>query len=232
MMPKTVWVLLALLTSTSLAGQAEFSWGVELYPNFSSRRLVAQTTEFDQEEADRLENLEVARFSYSAGLAGYWRTDRIGFKTGLFFTESGYETRRQEIDPREESPDGAESKRVQYAHQYIEIPGELLFYQNLNAKNDFLFSMGISAAVNLSNRERTTFLIGDTNDRQTTTAPGNFTSLGFSFISGLGWEHQFSRFALSLQPTFQFWLRGLLNDESAIFNRNLYSVGLRTGVKF
>jgi hypothetical protein len=56
--------------------------------------------------------------------------------------------------------------------------------------------------------------------------------LGYSFISGLGWEHHFNGFTTMIQPTFQFWLSGLLNDPLEQYNRNLYSVGVRTAVKF
>jgi hypothetical protein len=226
-------LLVACCLSGSLLAQSELKVGVELFPNISHRRLVAQFNDTDPNETRRLETLEVSRFSYSAGVMAQWRSERIAFKTGAYFVESGYQTRRTEVDLRDDVPDGAEDQRIDYVHYFIEIPAEILFYQTLNDKNDFLFSMGLSMAVNIANRERVTYYTSDVSER-VTQEPGdtNFSGLGYSFISGLGWEHHFDGFTTMIQPTFQFWLGGLLNDPLARYNRNLYAVGVRTAVKF
>lgn len=232
-MKRTGFLLIACCIASSLFAQSELKVGVELYPNISHRRLVAQFNDVDPNETQRLENLEVSRFSYSAGVMAQWRTDRIGFKTGAYFVESGYQTRRTEVDLRDDIPDGAEDQRINYVHYFIEIPAELLFYQTLDDKNDFLFSMGLSMAVNIANRERTTYYTDDITEQVSEAPVGqNFSGLGYSFISGLGWEHHFEGFSTLIQPTFQFWLGGLLNDPIARYNRNLYAVGVRTAVKF
>jgi hypothetical protein len=226
-------LLAACCLAGSLFAQSELKVGVELFPNISHRRLVAQLNDVDPNETQRLENLEVSRFSYSAGLMAQWRNERIAFKTGAYFVESGYQTRRMEVDLRDDIPDGAEDQRTNYVHYFIEIPAELLFYQTLDDKNDFLFSMGISMAVNIANRERITYYTDDISEQVTEKPEGdNFSGLGYSFISGLGWEHHFDGFTTMIQPTFQFWLSGLLNDPLEQYNRNLYSVGVRTAVKF
>ena len=232
-MPRLLFILVACLMSGTVFGQSELKVGIELYPNISHRRLVAQLNDVDSEETQRLEHLEISRFSYSAGVMAQWRNERIAFKTGVFFVESGYQTRRTEVDLRDDIPDGAEDQRINFVHYFIELPAELLFYQTLNDKNDFLFSMGLSMAVNIANRERKTFYTDDVSERVTDEPENdNFSGLGYSFISGLGWEHHFEGFTVMLQPTFQFWLGGLINDPLAQYNRNLYSVGLRTAVKF
>lgn len=226
-------LLIALTTATGLSAQAALRWGVEVFPNVSHRRLVAQFNDVDPDETQRLENLEVSRLSYTAGLMAQWRAERIGFKTGLYFVESGYQTRRTEVDLRDDIPNGAEDQRINYISYFLEVPAELLFYQTLDDKNDFLFSMGISIALNIANRERTTFYIDDIEEPVTVEPEGNnFAALGYSFVTGLGWEHHFDGFSILLQPTFQFWLSGLLNDPSARYNRNLYAVGVRAGAKF
>lgn len=232
-MKKPGLFFIAFGVAVSLSAQSELKVGVELYPNISHRRLVAQLNDVDPEETQRLENLEVSRFSYTAGVMAQWRTERIAFKTGVYFVESGYQTRRTEVDLRDDIPDGAEDQRINYLHYFIEVPAELLFYQTLDDKNDFLFSMGLSMAVNIANRERTTYYTDDIEEQVSEEPEGsNFSGLGYSFISGLGWEHHFDGFSTLIQPTFQFWLVGLLNDPLAPYNRNLYAVGVRTAVKF
>ncbi len=226
-----VWLFLSL--SCAAFAQSSLQWGIEIYPNVSNRRLLPQN-DVSQDQIDQLEGLEVAKFSYSAGLTASWRRERIGFKTGLNFVESGYQTRRVEVDPRDEVPEGADDQRTAYQSFFLEVPAELQFFQSFNKKNDFLFMLGFSAAFNISTRQRTTFFLGDTEEAEVETLDsGDYTGLHFSFLTGLGYQHSFSdNLAVLLQPNFQFWLTGLLSDPNARINRSLYSVGLRLGVKF
>lgn len=225
---------LTVLAVLPMSAQEGFSWGIELFPNISHRRITPLINDVTVQEIEVFENLEINRFSYSGGLMAYWRQEKVGFKTGLTFVESGYQTKRTEVDLREDAPPGADRKQVQHLNYFLEAPAEVLFYQQLNPRNEFLFSMGLALAVNLFNRERTTFFVGDVETQRSAEPEDlNFSRMGYSFLTSLGWEHHFrSGFDLALQPTFQFWLSGLLNEPNARINRSLYATGLRLSVKF
>jgi hypothetical protein len=218
--------------TASISAQATFSWGINGTPNFSHRRLIAQDV-IDRPVIDSLEALEIARFSYSAGLHVRWRTDRVGFQTGLNFVNSGHRTQRVLVESSDPAPPNADEKRTVYQHLLIEAPAELYFFQEIDEKNDFFFMMGLSFAYMLNNSANIIFYNGESSDVVTATEDGRFSSINYSFLTGMGWEHDFNeRFSLSLQPTFQFWLRPLFNDISVPLNRNLYAVGLRASLLF
>lgn len=214
----------------SLFSQAEFKWGLEVYPNYSHRRLIAQTT-ISNSEIRELEAMEVGRFSYTGGLFAQWRGQRAGFQAGLRFMDTGYRTVRTNLSPDDFPPPGAEQKRDIYQNFNLEIPAELQFYHELNEKNDFFFMIGLSLAYNLANYHKTAFYTGETPEvRREKADNDNFARIHYSFQSGMGWEHHFNEgFAIVVQPTFQFWMSSLLKETD--INRNLYSVGLRLGVK-
>lgn len=221
----------SLFSFYSAISQAEFGWGVEAYPNFSHRRLIAQTT-VPREEIRALEALETGRLSYTAGLFGQWRGQRAGFQTGLRFMETGYRTIRTNISPDDEPPQGAEQKREIFRNLNLEIPAELQFFQKMDEKNHFFFMLGLSLAYNLSNYQETAFYTGESRQvRREKTGNDNFTRIHYSFQSGMGWEHRISEgLSIIVQPAFQFWPTALLKETE--INRNLYSYGLRLGVKW
>ncbi len=225
--------LFVCLAIAGLSAQSGLSWGVEVYPNISNRRLIAQPT-IPQTEINAVNASETSKFSYTVGGVVSWRQERIGFKTGLLLMESGYQTVRQEVDLRDDIPAGAEEEQTAFQHYFLEVPAELYFYQSLNDRNDFLFSMGLTAAFNVANRERVTYFFGDTDSRESVSLDNSeFTNLHFSFITSMGYQYAVSEgFRLVIQPTFQFWLRSLLNNPNAEYNRNLYSLGVRLGGRF
>ncbi len=220
-----------LFAATLGSSQAEFGWGLEVYPNFSNRRLIAQAG-ISNQQIQELEALEAARFSYSAGLFAQWRGGRAGFQAGLRLMDTGYRTVKTSLSADDSPPPGAAEKRIVYQNLFIEAPAELQFFQELDDNNDFFFMMGLSLAFNLANKDKTIFYTGESRTVNSETPnQDNFSNLSYSFLTGIGWEHQFSdSFSVVLQPTFQFWLQALLIE--ADINRNLYSVGLRLGAKF
>lgn len=229
-MKRFLFLLGGMLFCFSVFCQAEFKWGLEVYPNYSHRRLIAQTT-IPNSEIRELEAMEVGRFSYTAGLFAQWRGQRAGFQAGLRFMDTGYRTVRTNLSLDDFPPPGAEQKRNIYQNLNLEIPAELQFYQELNEKNDFFFMIGLSLAYNLANYNNTVFYTGEKPDVRREKADNeNFARIHYSFQSGMGWEHHFSEnFSVVVQPTFQFWMSALLKETD--INRNLYSVGLRLGVK-
>lgn len=233
MMQRIFGLVLLLAFALPATAQSSLQWGVELFPNLSYRRLLPRN-DINRDQIDAVDDMEQGKFSYSAGLVATWRKERIGFKTGLTFVESGYQKRRMEVDLRDNVPPGAEDERTAFQNLFIEVPAEMLFFQNFDPKNQMYFSMGLAAAFNIDNRERVTYYFGDTQDVVSEQLDNSeFSALHFSFVSGMGYQHDFDQgFSLFVQPTLQFWLTSLLNDPNAEFNRNLYAVGLRFGGKF
>jgi len=228
--------LLLLIVATGLAApvwaQNLPQLGLLAYPNFSGARIAAGSF-LNNAQIDSLERRETNRTSISAGLVVQWQAEKAGFRSGIQYTESGYASIREPIPGGSNSPEGASTQRLQYKSFFLEIPAELLFIHQPDSKNKVNFSMGLSAAFNFRNTEQTDFFSGEKiASQQVTLGNALFTPLHISFITGMGWQHDISpKIAFFAQPTFQFWFNGLLR-EAIDLNRNLYAIGLKTGILF
>lgn len=222
-----LFLFLGLLANDVLA-QAELNWGLQVTPQYSNRRLIAQST-IDQADVRALEELEIGRFAYSAGAVVRWKSERVGFLTGLNFVNIGHQTEWRPVTPSDPAPPNSIEKRTVYRNLFIEAPAELQFFQSFDDKNALFFMMGLTFAYNLNNATQLIFTNGETEEVvEEPTDNEQFADINYSFITGMGWEHQLGeRLAFSLQPTFQFWVRPLLTDIDVDFNRNLYSLGFR-----
>lgn len=220
------------LLSLDLAAQEGTWYSINLYPNFADRRLIVFDN-LNQDQIDAIDSLEAAKPSYSIGGAIQWRGEFIGFQLGANLVNTGYRSIRQAIPADDPFAGQAEEYEQTFSTYMIELPVEFTFYQTLNENNEFFFMMGTGIAYNLSNRTRTT-LFTNSSENPVDSAPTdgvNFRKINLEFQAALGWEKAFTpNFRLVVQPHFQFWLRGLYVDE--LINRNLYSLGVRVGVKF
>ena len=215
-----------LIGTILLAQDSGFAWGISLYPNSSGRRLVALGN-YDEEFVRETEALETTKFSYSAGLIAEWKGEKLGFRTGLNYMQSGYQTIKQLFPTDEPNPDNASHIRQQFNNTYIEAPVEFLFSQSLKEGSALFFMLGASFAVNLSNKTNTILYFGETNQSNSSDTEGDFRPFNYAFQSGMGWKTDIGEnFTIVIQPHFQFWLKGLLEDN--LVNRNLYSLGLKT----
>ena len=212
-----------------LAQDNSFTWGVQAYPNYSGRRLVALAN-YSDEEIQELEALETGMFGYSAGVMAEWRGDKLGMRLGLNYMNAGYQTIRQRL--QQDDPNAPSEQQIQYVSNFIEVPVEFLFSHDLKeAKASMFFMLGASFAYNFSNQTRTVEFFGETNRSASVDTEGDFRTFHTAFQSGIGMELGIGeRVILLFQPNFQFWLQGLLED--ADLNRNLYSVGMKVGAFF
>lgn len=220
------------LLAIDLSAQQGTWYSINLYPNYSNRRLIVFES-LTQDQIDVIDSLEAQKPSYAIGGAIQWRGEFVGFQVGANFVNTGYRSIRQAIPSGDPFEGQAEEYKQEFVNYLLEIPAELTFYQTLNDKNEFFFMLGTGFAYSLSNNTRTTlFSNGGTNQNETMpSAPQQFRAINMEFQAALGWETQFSpTLRLVVQPHFQFWLRGLYVDE--LINRNLYTVGIRLGVKF
>lgn len=220
------------LLSLDLAAQEGTWYSINLYPNFADRRLIVFDN-LNRDQIEAIDSLEASKPSYAIGGAIQWRGEFIGFQLGANLVNTGYRTIRQRIPAEDPFAGQADEYEQTFSTYLIELPIELTFYQTLNENNEFFFLLGSGIAYNLANRTRTT-LFSNSSNTPVDNAPTEgvlFRNINLEFQAALGWEKAFSpNFRLLVQPHFQFWLRGLYVDE--LINRNLYSLGVRVGVKF
>lgn len=220
------------LPAGDLAAQVGTWYSINLYPNYSNRRLIVFDN-LNQDQIDIIDSLEAAKPSYAIGGAIQWRGDFIGFQVGANFVNTGYRAIRQPIPADDPFAGRAEEYQQTFTNYMVEIPVELTFYQTLNENNEFFFLLGSGLAYSISNRTRTTlFSNGGTNPVENMpTDDKDFRSVNLEFQAALGWEKALNpELRIVVQPHFQFWMRALYLDEP--INRNLYSLGVRVGVKF
>jgi len=218
--------LLISVASSSLLAQQYSGIGINLFPNYSHRRLV----NFDismQAQVDSLELNEVARPSYSGGFFLSYRGSKAGVQVGLNYSQSGYRGKRQTIPFGDPNRANFNEQQYQFRAQSIEVPFSVQFYQNLSDKDDFFFALGSGISYNIINQDIITRFNGETSDREVSDIENDdFRRINYSFQTAMGWEHKFSdRIVMSLAPTFRLWLGGIKRD--ALLNRNLYQFGLR-----
>ncbi len=230
---KKFLVLFGLLVGLGMYAhaQASFFWGPVVEPNLSHRRLIAFSN-ISQLAIDSLEDRETSKPSLSLGIFAGWRKDKIGFRFGALYMNTGYRTVRELIPPNEPDAANATERRYVYQNHNIEIPLELQFGQELDSKNRFFFAMGTGASFNFNNQTKTILFAGEKVDSRIEKSDNAlFRKLNYSFRAGFGWEHDLSEnFSVIIEPTFKIWMQGVLVDNE--LNRNLYSMGIRVAFQF
>ena len=213
------------------AQEARFFWGPELYPNYTAPRLLTYGN-LSLPEREALQEQEIGRPAYALGLNAGWSGEKLGFRFGLRFAESGYRTRREPFPNDLPNPEGITESRALYTQYRIDIPLSLDFSHQLDNRNRFFFSMGMAAGLQLAQRESNVLYFGDIQEKRPGESPDYaYRRLNWAFHTSMGWETYFSdNLSLSLAPTFQFWLSPLL--QGAPIDRSLYSVGLLLGLRF
>ncbi len=231
-MPRLPILFLLLLSTLALHAQdsqARAGWGLSLEPSLSGRRLVGFG--LPDAEIKRLDSLERNTLGYGAGLFYSMRGEKVGVQIGLNYVQLGYDTRRTLLPENSPYRDGYDEIREGFRSRLLELPFSLLFYQSLGSRDDFYFLLGANAGFALSQTTNLTLYNESSSERISLEPEGDFRRLNFAFRTGMGWEHLLgTNWVLSLQPTFTFWLNGVLQETLEV-NRNLYSLGLRVAVR-
>lgn len=224
-------ILLLLFFPVSLFCQSDFNWGISVFPHLAGTRLISFGL-LSEEEIAEINEREITRFGYAGGLFAQWKGEKLGFQVGLNFMDTGYRTVKEPIPADDPNPQGATDRRLLYQYQYIELPVEVLFYQNFRNKHAFFFMLGASASYNINNYETTILDLGDSQSRSREKLPQeDFNSFNYAFQAGVGYETELSeKVGLFFEPVFQFWLKEVFKDME--LNRSLYTVGLKVGVRF
>ncbi|MEL6657163.1 MAG: outer membrane beta-barrel protein [Bacteroidota bacterium] len=226
-----IMLILMISAGTTLVAQQYSGIGINLFPNYSHRRLV----NFDislQNEADSLELNEISRPSYATGFFLSYRGRKAGVQVGLNYSQTGYRGTRQQIPFGDPNRVNFNEQQYQFRAQNIELPFAVQFYQTLSDTDDFFFMLGSGISYNLSNQNIITRFNGETSAREVLDdEDDDFRRVNYSFQTAMGWEHKFSdRFVMSLAPTFRLWLAGVKRD--ALLNRNLYQFGIRLTMRW
>ncbi len=229
---RTYLFLFAGLLCFSLWAQTNKStgFGLEIYPHFSNSRLLSGGL-IGFREAARIDSLEGVAQGYGLGLFFEQKGEKMGFQLGLRYLYTGYDRSRGPLDFNPGQPSTGPDFSARFRAQFIEIPFYWNFYQALNKKTSFFFSLGLASGIHLkSQTEQTIFL---PNGPETSLAETNTTYRGFNIalLTAVGIRTVFSeRIAVSLQPNFEYWLRGNALDDEDQLDRNLYNIGLRLGI--
>lgn len=206
-------------------GVVEQSFGLELMPHRGNRRLTGgQGVNFA--ELERQDSLESGVGGFSVGLLYESRVNKIGFTTGVRYLETGYDVDEQ---PLGGGPTARFSETVRA--RYLSVPFELNFHQDITPKDRVCFMLGLAANLHLETiRERTTFNDGVALGTEIvpTASDVSFRSPVVSLNAGIAFDHKFTnRWAVKVQPVFQFFLQGNQRSAAAQTNRNYYQLGLR-----
>lgn len=233
LLKKTVFPIALWCMALVAGAQTTQNWGLQINPNFSSRRLVVFES-LSQAEIDAIDSIETYKPSWSAGLFVQWRGEKVGFQMGLNFMDTGYRTIKTQVLPDDPDAANASQRRITYQNYFLEAPIDLYFYQALDDNNEFIFTFGTGVGYNLTNFRKQQLYQGDSkgdSSRETDPDNDNFRKVAMEIRFGMGWETQLSeRLSFALLPNFQFWTKGLYQD--AGINRHLYAIGVQGMLRF
>ena len=235
-MPKILRYLVAFLLPllpAALCGQTtdvvEQSIGLEIMPHRGNRRISGgQGVTF--RELERQDSLESGAPGYSFGIVYESRVNKVGFTTGVRYLETGYDVAPQ---PLGGNPDVTFADEVRA--RYLSVPFEFNFNQDITAKDRVGFMLGVAAHLHLKTLRQRTIVREGVAEAPLEIEPDpdlSFRSPIVSLNTGITFDRKLSeRWALKVQPNFQFFLQGNQRENLNLTNRNYYQLGVRVIVK-
>jgi len=224
-------LLLFLFFCTSLQAQTyERSFGLELAPHNGGNRITSGGGAVIR-SLELQDSLESGLGGYGVGLLFESRADKIGFTTGLRYIRTGYEVVENGLD----GPTVGMDRREQVTAQYLELPFEVNFHQDISEKNRALFMLGLAANIHLGTKtERSTRFDGV--EQGTVVLPNDpereFRPVVLSLNTGIGFDRKLGEnWAVRIQPYFRFFLQGNLKSNFDQLNRNYFQTGVRVVVR-
>ena len=225
-------ILFCCSTFSSLFAQAVFSWGLNLYPNLSDRRLINTGGRLSEKAIAELDELEKGVFSYAAGLDMQWQAEKVGLAIGLRYRTAGYQAGRTVIPPEDPNSDFADESEFRFRKSSVELPVDMLFFFDLDDDKALFFSMGTSFNYQLDAKNELTLYRNSGPETETVDPDYEFRNFNYAFQTGMGWQTRLNnKLLLSIHPNFQFWFKGIYEDRAEI-NRNLYNLGVKVGLHF
>ena len=218
--------LLCLFPSLASAQVQERSYGLEAGLHQGGRRISAgASVPFLQLE--RQDSIESGRGGYTVGLLFESRAGKIGFTAGLRYLTTGYGFAETFAD----GPGFGTDFETEVRAQYLEIPFELNFHQDITERDRVSFMLGVGANVHLGTvTEETTIIEGVRQEPRRVEDDGTegFRPLVVSLNTGMAYDRKLGdNFAVKVQPYFRFFLQGNLQQDFSAFNRNYFQTGVR-----
>ena len=212
------------------SNNSKFKFGISFSPYSCYRRLNYQ--DINRWLNDILNNEEISKYGFSAGLAVQYRISRkIRIESGIQYSDQGEKTIKIPltwITPNQSYP--VNSYDVIH-YQFIGIP--LIFdYCIPQNKMTYFFSGGFSGSVFLNKR---TTVISEYEDGHKTKTSSNkdigYATFNLAAVIGLGASYDLSkRLTIQLQPIFIQSLNSIIVDKNA--KVYLYSIGVNFGLLY
>lgn len=207
----------------------ERAFGLEIGAHQGGRRIAGGDLPIQQVE--RQDSVENGIGGYVLGLIYESRADKIGFTAGVRYLRTGYEVVENGLN----GPSIGNDFRDEVNAQYLQLPLELNFHQNITEKDRVLFMLGVAGNIHLKTvTERTRFLDGV--DQGTEIIPDdeelNYQPVVLSLNTGIGFDRKLGEdWAVRVMPYFNFFLQGNIKQDLGQLNRNYYQTGVRVTVK-
>lgn len=222
--------LLCLISAADLTAQVnERAFALEVALHQGGRRLTGAGLDFRTLELQ--DSIEGGRGGYSVGLLFESRAGKLGFTSGVRYLRTGFTV-------TDNGTDGAgfgTDVNDEITAEYVEIPFELNFHQDITPKDRVGFTFGLSANVHLrtvTRRITTIEGVAGLEEEVPDNFGADFRRVVPAFTTGLIYDRRLGeRWAVKVQPFFRYFLRGNLAEEFNVFNRNYYQTGVRATVK-
>jgi hypothetical protein len=224
----------------ALSGNAQtkkFAFGINFYPNYTVG-IISNDGNTPGSVQAGFDAIETWKPCLSSNIfVEYTINEKSMLGFGMGYQNNGEKTQKLQliyaydpitgqpiIDPSEPS----EAKFVYNRHN-LELP---IYYKRMFGKR-FYLQAGVSGMINLLNTSTTVkYYLDDSKERKTSTDNStDFRRFNIAVNLGCGWNYLTrDKFTLFVQPSFQYGILGV--SKTASLNRNFFSTGISTGIKF
>jgi hypothetical protein len=224
----------------ALSGNAQskkFSFGINLFPNYSAG-IISNDGNTPGSVENGFDAIETWKPCLSSCIFVEYNINEksmLGF--GMGYQNNGEKTKKLElifaINPQTGQPiinpsDPSYAKFVYNRHN-LELP---IYYKRMFGKR-FYVQAGVSGIINLFNTSTSiNYYLDDSKERNTSIDNStNFRRINLAANLGCGWNYLTrDKYTLYAQPSLQYGILGV--SKSASLNRNFFSMGISTGIKF
>lgn len=174
---------------------------------------------------------ETGKFGYTTGLSlDFECSKRIGFQTGLLYSNKGYQTTKQDMYYPSPDPSVPVQIKTVYNFHYLDVPFKVNF---VTGKNKVKFIAGAGITVNFPLEENEKNILNYSNGdikKEKHSSTYDYEKLNISSLVSLGVEYKLKEnIFLRAEPTFRY---GLLKIIDLPVTEYLWNVGLDIGVYY
>ena len=225
-MKNVLFLSLLVLPFLSVA-QKKLSYGISFYANLSSALYTAHDT-VPQDWVDIYKETETVKTSYSFHAFGeYTLSDKSQLTFGLGFQNTGYATIKQDLRIGFQPTSG--KYKVKYIWHNLELPIHYKRYFNSST----YASVGLIGQYRLGTFNSSKIWYDDSEKERNifNNYFFDYTDLNLATGVGIGKDIKLKeKYTLFVQAYGQYGLLGLRKE--AAINRNLVSIGIKTGIRF